>query len=356
MGKPCASRATGLSKASDTLYTSNRPSRRRRRASFADALHFLGAHRLEPLRDFEVGAKPFELVHPADGRRDGEAHRVAEHLLRRENAVRDGTRLARHGLHPEHRDAALVAFGEDGFSEAEEVRVVRVERELAGVPRVAARDHLHVHGGPLVAGEADEARLALALGEIEGLEDAALAVRELRVVVEDDAVDLPHVEVVRTKSAQRLLEHLHGEGPVAAVRAYLGHQDDLVAPPARRQSAAQPFFAAAVVVLPAVVEEVDPAVDPLSDELVGQPELDGVAEMMPALGERRDLEARLAQRAARDGERAHSGSSFWDGYPCCSRPTLASKDLVILYSSSRPSAASGRTRSRSACISSPLIG
>ena len=164
-----------------------------------------------------------------------------------------------------------------------------------------------------MAGEADEARLALALGEIEGLEDAALAVRELRIVVEADAMDLPHVEVVRTKSAQRLLEHLHGQSPVAAVRAHLGHHDDLVAPPARRQSAPQPLFAAAVVVLPAVVEEVDPAVDPLSDDLVGQPELDGVAEMMPALGERRDLEPRLAERAARDGGRGHSGSSCWDG-------------------------------------------
>jgi hypothetical protein len=181
-----------------------------------------------------------------------------------------------------------------------------------------------------VAGEADETRLALALGEIEGLEDAALAVRELRVVVEDDAMDLPDVEVVRTKSAQRLLEHLHGKSPVAAVGAYLGHQDDLVAPPARRQSAPQPFLAAAVVVLPAVVEEVDPAVDPLSDDLVSQPELHGVAQMMPALGQRRDLEPRLAERAARDGGHIHSGRSCWGGYPCCSRPTLASKDLVIL--------------------------
>jgi hypothetical protein len=167
-----------------------------------------------------------------------------------------------------------------------------------------------------VAGEADETRLALALGEIEGLEDAALAVRELRVVVEDDAMDLPDVEVVRTKSAQRLLEHLHGKSPVA--------------PPARRQSAPQPFLAAAVVVLPAVVEEVDPAVDPLSDDLVSQPELHGVAQMMPALGQRRDLEPRLAERAARDGGHIHSGRSCWGGYPCCSRPTLASKDLVIL--------------------------
>ena len=134
---------------------------RRRRASLSDALHLFGAHRLEALRDPEVVAKLVDPVHAADGRRDGKAHRVAEHLLGRENPVRDGPRFARHRLHPEHGDAALVAFGQDRLREAEEVRVVRVERELAGVPRVAARDHLHVNGGSLVPAETDEARLAL---------------------------------------------------------------------------------------------------------------------------------------------------------------------------------------------------
>ena len=55
----------------------------------------------------------------------------------------------------------------------------------------------------LVAGEAYEARLALPLGLVERLQDAALGVGQLGVVVEGDAVDLPQVEVIGLKAAQR---------------------------------------------------------------------------------------------------------------------------------------------------------
>ena len=46
---------------------------------------------------------------------------------------------------------------------------------------------------------------------------------------EADAVDLPEIEVIGLKAAEGLLEHLGGEGGVAAVGADLGHKEDLVA-------------------------------------------------------------------------------------------------------------------------------
>ena len=93
-------------------------------------------------------------------------------------------------------------------------------------------------------GEADEAHLALLLGLVERFEHAALGVGQFGVVVEADAVDLPQVEVVGLEPAQRLVEHLHGQVRAAAVRADLGHEEDLVAAPFRprpSQSSARPF-------------------------------------------------------------------------------------------------------------------
>ncbi|OLE65236.1 MAG: hypothetical protein AUI36_08385 [Cyanobacteria bacterium 13_1_40CM_2_61_4] len=84
--------------------------------------------------------------------------------------------------------------------------------------------------GILVAGEADEADLPLLFRAIEGLEHAALGVGQVGIVVVDDAVDLPHVQVIGLQPPKRLLEHLQREPPAPAVCADLGHQDDLVPP------------------------------------------------------------------------------------------------------------------------------
>ncbi len=107
--------------------------------------------------------------------------------------------------------------------------VERIERHLYRVEGVAQPDHFQVNCRVFVAGEADEARLALLLGLVEGLQHAALGVGKFGVVVEGDIVDLPEVEVVGLVAAQRLLEHLHAQNGAAAVRADLGHEEDLVA-------------------------------------------------------------------------------------------------------------------------------
>ena len=149
----------------------------------------------------------------------------------------------------------------------------------------------------LVAGEADEAHLALLLGLVERLQDAALGVGQLGIVVEGDAVDLPQVEMVGLQPAQRLLEHLQRQVRAAAVRADLGHQEDLVAP--ALEGPAQPVLGSAVLVLPAVVEEGDAGVDGLVDE----PDrlVDGleVAEVVAADTEGRHLDPGATERPSR---------------------------------------------------------
>ena len=61
-----------------------------------------------------------------------------------------------------------------------------------------------------MTGEADESDLAFFLGSIKRFQDAAFGVGQLRVVVVNDAVDLPEVQMIGLIPPQRVLEHLHG--------------------------------------------------------------------------------------------------------------------------------------------------
>jgi hypothetical protein len=63
------------------------------------------------------------------------------------------------------------------------------------------------------------------------------------------------------------MQLLHRHLFAAAVRADLGHQQDLVA--TSFEGPAQPFLAAAVVVFPGVVEEAHACVDGLVDQADG---------------------------------------------------------------------------------------
>jgi len=169
---------------------------------------------------------------------------------------------------------------------------------LHGVERIAELEHPQVEGGPPCAGEADEPRLPLLLRLIERLEDATLGVRELRVVVVDDAVDLPQVEVIGPEPSKRLLEHAEGELAAAPVRADLRHQENLVAPPLERL--AQPVLGLAVVVLPAVVEERDAGIDRLRGRGGPRRRRSGGREMVAADTDGRHVDAGTTERSARD--------------------------------------------------------
>src|SRR5271157_5532028 len=92
--------------------------------------------------------------------------------------------------------------------------------ESKGNPVLSMRE---MHVRVLVAAKADEANFALFLGFLQGFGRTAGTNEELGIILKNDAVNLPEVEVVGLVSPQRLFEHLHGKPSVATVGADLGH-------------------------------------------------------------------------------------------------------------------------------------
>ena len=75
----------------------------------------------------------------------------------------------------------------------------------------------------LVPGEANESRLPLLLGLIKRLEHATFGVSKFRVVVVDDSMNLPEIEMIGAEPAQRLFEHLQCQSAAAPMSADFGH-------------------------------------------------------------------------------------------------------------------------------------
>ena len=121
----------------------------------------------------------------------------------------------------------------------------------------------------LVAGESHEADLALALGLLERLHGPALGEVPIGIVLVDDLVDLPEVEMVGAEALERLVELAHGHVLAAAMRAELGHEEHGVAA-AAGEPLAHELLALAVVVFPGVVHECDAGVDGLLHEANGR--------------------------------------------------------------------------------------
>ncbi len=105
----------------------------------------------------------------------------------------------------------------------------------------------------------DVADLALLPRPIEGFDHATAREVLRRLVVEDDLVDLPEVEIVGLQAPQRVFELPHRDLGVAPVRADLRHEEDLVATIDDRPAHA--LLAEPVVVVPGVVEEGDARAD-----------------------------------------------------------------------------------------------
>ncbi len=139
-----------------------------------------------------------------------------------------------------------------------------------------------------MAGETGVADFALLFRAVESLDHAACPVGKIGIVIVNHRVDLPKIQTIRSQPLQRLLEHLHGDGGVAAVRADLGHQKHFVAV-AAPQRLAHPFFGSVIVVLPGVIEEIDAAVDRLMHDRGRLLEGCGGAKVMPSQAEHRDL-------------------------------------------------------------------
>jgi hypothetical protein len=83
--------------------------------------------------------------------------------------------------------------------------------------------------GFLVAGESDEPDLALLSCLGERLKNPFDLVSEFGIVVEDDIMYLPNVDVVSLQARKRVFEHAYGDVFLAAVSADAGHKNGLVA-------------------------------------------------------------------------------------------------------------------------------
>ena len=68
-----------------------------------------------------------------------------------------------------------------------------------------------MNAGVFMAGESDEANLALLFGFGSASAAPPGADEQLGIVVEGDTVNLPEIEVIGLQPLERLLEHLHGE-------------------------------------------------------------------------------------------------------------------------------------------------
>jgi hypothetical protein len=173
-------------------------------------------------------------------------------------------------------------------------RVEGIDWHLHRVKVKSAIEHFEMDRRIFVAGEADEAHLALLFGGRERLQHSVGVVCLVGIVIVNDLVDLPHVEVVGLEAGERLLKHLHGNILLAAMCTNLGHDDRLVA--FTLECGAHPLFAHAPVILPRVVKEVDAVIDCLGDHLVDFQLTGGGTEVIAAHSDDRHVEISASHR------------------------------------------------------------
>src|SRR2546427_13251156 len=97
----------------------------------------------------------------------------------------------------------------------------------------------------LVAGETDETDLARLARFERGL-DSAFYEDPIGIIVVNQLVELPEVEMIRLQTAEAVFEALHGSLVIAI--AVLGHQEDFVAAPIHGERFAHDLLRMAVVI------------------------------------------------------------------------------------------------------------
>ena len=145
--------------------------------------------------------------------------------------------------------------------------VEHVERHLHRVPREALRKHALVDRWRFMSGEADVAGLALLLRLEHRFGAAAGRENPLGIVLPDNLMDLPEIEVVGLQALQAVLEFEHRVRGYPIVGAILGHQERLLSVAVLREGLAHPHFTGARVVFPRVIEEIGAGIDRLLNDL-----------------------------------------------------------------------------------------
>lgn len=153
-------------------------------------------HGLEIAGDGEVLLEDFERIHAADGGRDGEAHGVTQAFFDSHGSMRDHFARAAETFHAEDGDAAAIGLRQDALLEAAVAGVEGVEGHLHRVEGKIVAEHFEMDGRIFVAGEANPADLPLLLCGGERFNGAVGAEDKVRIVVVDDFMNLPDVEMV----------------------------------------------------------------------------------------------------------------------------------------------------------------
>ena len=165
-------------------------------AVVAELLHLISGEWLKVAHDREILIEDFHGIDAADGRSDGQAHGVAKRFGGCERAISDKLSGAAHALHSQDRDPATIGYGEDVAFKAAEARVQRIEGHLDNIEGVAAVEHLQIDCRMLVSVESDKADLSLLLCPGKGFENAIVRVDQFGVIVVDDLVNLPDIEMI----------------------------------------------------------------------------------------------------------------------------------------------------------------
>ena len=155
-----------------------------------------------------------------------------------------------------------------------------------------------------MAGETNKSHLALLLSLPQSFSRSIRPDEQVGIVLKNDTVDLPKIQMIRLQTTERFLKHSHGNGFVAAVRTYFRHKKNAIA--FSFESRSEPLFRLPPVILPAIVEKCDAAVQRFVHDLRGDLLVVGITEVMAATGYSRNGNAGASKVAHR-----HFTAAVW---------------------------------------------
>ena len=129
----------------------------------------------------------------------------------------------------------------------------------------------------LVSVESHEADLPLLLCPGKGCENAIARIDQPGVIVVDDLVNLPDIQMIGMQTGKRRIEHAHRNVLIGTMRTDGAHHDDFVS--FALEGDAKLLFAEASMKLPGIVKDVDAVVDGFGNDIVHLSLISNGAEM-----------------------------------------------------------------------------
>ena len=143
--------------------------------------------------------------------------------------------------------------------------------------------------------ESYEADLSLLLSLGKGLENTVARVDQFGVIVVDNLVNLPDIEMIGLQTVQRRIQHAHGGVLTGAMGADGAHDDDFFS--FAFEGEAKLLFTETTVKHPGIVEDIDAVVDGFGNHIVHLSLIRDGAEMEAAHTQDGTFEAGPTQRA-----------------------------------------------------------